>query len=223
MVGGIRESPGCNRGEGVTEMDDRRKDSASSSTPASAKPKPSWRPDVQIQNQQADCERSIHYARQSAVRWLADNPSAEERQAVLTIHEELTELNSIIARRFKRDYRPEDGPQWSATIAHLLSLQNEVGDVCAAFVEKLPKKLPGVSVAALADENLELPTWAQIRSWKIITQKRTSDLLNCDVRTVHNYIHKYRRLNETTGGKVCCDEKLKIEMQKKYGSAFHLT
>ena len=68
----------------------------------------------------------------------------------------------------------------------------------------------------------ELPTYLVIRSWGTITQKKAAELLECDPRTIYTRIHQQRRLNANDSGKVLCDDKLKVEMQKKYGSAFRL-
>lgn len=95
------------------------------------------------QGQLSDAQRVIGYLTQGIVRWLLENPSAEENVHVLAMQERLAELGSIIARRAKRIYSPEDGPQWAATAVEVRSLLKKTNIAGEELADQLPKKLPG--------------------------------------------------------------------------------
>ncbi len=68
---------------------------------------------------------------------------------------------------------------------------------------------------------VELPTLKEIRSLGVITQRQAGQYLRRTTRTIRSYV-KQRRLNATKTGKICCDDKLVIEIRKKYGPAVRL-
>jgi hypothetical protein len=97
----------------------------------------------------------IEDATKDTTLWLQADPSAEERAHVLAMQERLTDLDRIIARRVERRSLPNDGNQWSETVAEVLSLLDKAREVrgnivskdkgkgLARLAEHLPKELPG--------------------------------------------------------------------------------
>jgi hypothetical protein len=93
----------------------------------------------------------IEDATRDTTLWLRADSSAEERTHVLAMQERLADLDRIITRRMERRSLPNDGRQWSETVAEVLSLLekarevrgNIVGKGLARLTERLPRELPG--------------------------------------------------------------------------------
>ncbi len=151
-----KKTPRLQPGREDYVLRDHHKDSASPSAPTSGKPEtgaeskvndPLWSAylegDRRTQEELSTAERQIRYLMQGVVRWLLDNPSTEENAHVFELQARLAELDSIIARRAKRSHSPEDGPQWSATVAQVRSLLKKTNIGGEELADQLPKKLFG--------------------------------------------------------------------------------